>query len=1527
MSRRSTIVFAHAVFIQGARLNADGSASVLVTITNDLTIMITRTEKETARYIDIPLSNVKDASITVESLDSQLRSASTSTTSVLHIFLKDSPHSAYYINELERSPCNIDLAFDAFEDAKMVAIHMGFEQNVTKQTLEPGQHMPVSRLPEDSAKLRISQSELIDVSEQPFDEDGHTVIKDGDFMAAQADGDPMEQDSAILISKNIHVVQHDDFKKLADEAAKDKATANVAKKRTQLFSVAQSPIDVSLVDDVEAEAGASSQNDLDAAELNRSSVEEWRKGTQAIGDASRLKQLTPSGQDQASDQQTTDDKVDWSLRSDNDLYDASPAPEPKEYQAQTKESIKSATQARKEGGHVPRGKLSRSMRTMNGAVQSAPMHDALSTSFKPYNQKARSNPAKTIQKRPNKPRAFKSLTSHLADKVSSDHEFWETGNQFPPDAHNYTPRVTERLVDEFDIPSSSPGPQLPRLKAKKLIQNAQYKKPNKGKQPGKGTLQPKTTNGRITKSGAKHKSNVKISDYMIKNERWEENRGSKGSEKLLSENLGDVVIEEKSGVGLNAARITKGQAAHNKSQEIILNVKNPVNIQSKPLRSTRAAAQIANRKIQKINHTESLAEEQLDLRQPPNATLPASTGQNGGSLWAAPPTAQESPSDNARKPEEISNINRDINAFRNQASNGYKTAKINFKRSVNQIVDDNTTSGIQVPRSSPFLPPEGTSPPHYSPEKEIAAQSNLNKATYSISHVSESNQTPYLATKPPEGNLTIQDDEGMYFQDAMASYDVSVFARPSPSIRSMASQKSGLATGMTPAKIETAQETSTETQKHVAPIAQMQDCKEGHDDSGEPRRTLTDVSPRPNGMERLPLTDNMASEQTKTPLSTIAKDVLVELQRDQDQSTLIPEDVQEHHKPLKWPEETQSFASCMKNALSEVSNTERLVGRRNRPAKTPSKLKTGQAPRNNMKVKFMPVNEDGPLKNIKRRNEAPNTNSNGQRVALQETKINTSQEKAIRLYESALQLSDSDSDLHGRQSGISDLSSHNTSHVPDIEKEYAVHRTPKQVQPQDIESPTSSTYYKIATLLKDAASKPQPRPGAESSRSMEFKSEATRKRQLDNMEMPTRKRSRQSSQETEMPRGEEESKLKDPTRIPQITSFGINGPRNQGTPTPAKAERLKNSLEQNNSENQKFQRPSAKRKREQTTIEYKEDGMIKVHSKEAETQHIRKKERTDTDETRLPLSNITPYNERRTRPRKARSKEGATIVKQTRFPEMAEEPFHRFSSQSLRVAENGSPLPFQHTRSTCDLKTATMLENTHLEDFENIEPAADDDDLTLVPPTHVAARKLESRRPVIRQIERPFALAKTSPVRFIRSTGGKRRPGSPNASSSIVEDLHYHHVQLGGRLINIETAEPVVFAEPPDPFSEPTIRRPTNFISMLRAASISHKQNPVISKSHRDRLGDPDRTLVEAPFSCDKRQNDAVEISSGSEESESEDISQPVEANVGLVSDGTNAWREALQPHHGDTLGILYEISHVRYPRLYSTFTSQRADQ
>ncbi|KAL9033021.1 MAG: hypothetical protein Q9214_007708 [Letrouitia sp. 1 TL-2023] len=177
-------------------------------------------------------------------------------------------------------------------------------------------------------------------------------------------------------------------------------------------------------------------------------------------------------------------------------------------------------------------------------------------------------------------------------------------------------------------------------------------------------------------------------------------------------------------------------------------------------------------------------------------------------------------------------------------------------------------------------------------------------------------------------------------------------------------------------------------------------------------------------------------------------------------------------------------------------------------------------------------------------------------------------------------------------------------------------------------------------------------------------------------------------------------------------------------------------------------------------------------------------------------------------------------------------------------------------------------------------------------------------------MERPFAPARTSPISFIRSTGSKRRPDSPNASSSIVENLHYHHVQLGGRLINIKTAEPVVFAEPPDPFSEPTIQRPTDFISMLRAASVGHKQNPVISKFHRGRLGDPDRTLVEAPPSCEKRQDNPVEISSGSEDSESEDISQSVEADVDLKYDETNSWREALQPHHGDRLDILYEISH-----------------
>ncbi|KAL9610341.1 MAG: hypothetical protein Q9167_004939 [Letrouitia subvulpina] len=1508
--KRSTIVFAHAVFVQGERFSADGSVSVLVAIADDLTIMIPRTENETARYIDVPLVNVKDALIVLEKHDSQSRSSLAKTSSVLRISFIDDTSPAYYINESERLSCDIELAFDAFEDAKMVAIHMGFEQSATRQILEPSQQILADRLPDHPAKLRISQSELIDVSEQLLDEDGHTVIEDGNFMASHADGHPTEQEDTEFISKNLHMVQHDDLKKRADEAAKDKATANVAKKRTHLFTVAQSPIDVSLVDDIEVEARASSQNDLDAIELNRSSLERWRKSTQSIGDSTRLKQPNLTGQDQVRYQQATGDDVDWSLRSDNDLYDASPVSKPKGYQAHTNRSLNSATQPRKEGGHIPRGKLSRSMRTMNGATQSAPIHDALKTSFKPYSRKAQPNPAKGIQKRRTKPKAFKGLTRHLANKASSDHEFWETGNRLTPDKHKYIPRVTERQADEFDIPSSSPSPQIPKLKAKRFMENTDYKKPDKETQPGKRTLQPKNTDGRITKSAAKRKSDQEISENVTKNKKRKENQGSKRSVKLLSENQGDVVIEEKPGVRLDATRLTEGQAAPVESQRTLLNVRNPVNVQPKPLRSTRAAAQIAKQKIQEIKDTESFAEEHLDSEQSPNAILRASKGQYGEGLQAAPPTARQSPSYIARKLEYIS---RDTNGFTNQTSNEHKTAEINSKRLIDQIMNDNETPGIQVPRSSPFLPPVGTSQPRSSTEKEIASRSNLDKATHSISHVSESNRTAYLATNPPKENLTLlHDDEGMYFQDAMASYDASAFAHPSPSTGSIASERSGLVNRMTAAKIEIAQD-STEPQKHVAPIAQTQSCEEGHDDSREPNQTLAALSPGSSGMQRLPPIDEMAGEQAKqfkTPLSTIAKDALFVLQPRQDQITLIPEDAQESRKPLKRPKKTKDFASCMREALSEVSNTESLIGRKSRHAQKPSQLKTVRSPRNNTKVKFMPVNESRSFNSVKRKTEVPDTDNSGQRVAPQHAKTNVAQEKVAGLYESALQLPDSDPGLDGLQSPIPNSNSYNTSHLPSLRKKFTIRRTPKQVQPQETESPTSSTYNKLATLFKDAVSKPQSRPGAELGYSKDLKTGATRKRQLDDMEMPKGKRSRQSSQETESSRGKEKPKPKDPTRIPQIISFGINGPKNQGTPSPTKVERIKNTLEQDHSENLTFKRPSAKRKREQTAIECEEDNVIGVHSIGAETKHRRKKERTDTDELRLPLFNITPYNEKRTQPRKARSKEGATTTKQKRFPEMLEEPLHRLSSQSLRVAENGSPLPFQHTRSTRDLKTVTLPENTHLEDSENIEPASDDEDLTLVPPAPVATRKLESRLPVTRRMERPFAPARISQVNFLRSTGGKRRPSSPNAPSSIVQDLHYHHVQLGGKLINIETAEPVVFAEPPDPFSEPTNQRPTNFMSMLRAASMSHKQNPVTSKLQGVRLSDPDRTLVEAPPLCATMRNKPVEINSDSEDSGSEDLSQSVEVDADLRSDEPNVWREALQPHHGDTLDILYEISH-----------------
>ncbi|KAL8636111.1 MAG: hypothetical protein Q9228_006456 [Teloschistes exilis] len=96
--------FAYAVFIDGTVYNTETGLSIMVSVADEMTIMVPSTETETAKYIDIPIHHI---------LKMELEAT------VLTLHLLESAMEAYYINESSRLPCRIHIAFDERHDAQL----------------------------------------------------------------------------------------------------------------------------------------------------------------------------------------------------------------------------------------------------------------------------------------------------------------------------------------------------------------------------------------------------------------------------------------------------------------------------------------------------------------------------------------------------------------------------------------------------------------------------------------------------------------------------------------------------------------------------------------------------------------------------------------------------------------------------------------------------------------------------------------------------------------------------------------------------------------------------------------------------------------------------------------------------------------------------------------------------------------------------------------------------------------------------------------------------------------------------------------------------------------------------------------------------------------------------------------------------------------------------------------------------------------------------------------------------------------
>lgn len=346
----------------------------------------------------------------------------------------------------------------------------------------------------------------------------------------------------------------------------------------------------------------------------------------------------------------------------------------------------------------------------------------------------------------------------------------------------------------------------------------------------------------------------------------------------------------------------------------------------------------------------------------------------------------------------------------------------------------------------------------------------------------------------------------------------------------------------------------------------------------------------------------------------------------------------------------------------------------------------------------------------------------------------------------------------------------------------------------------------------------------------------------------------------------------DSDRKPNVISFDSKGPRNQGTVSSRRARPIQVSEDEKPEMCGTFKENTLKR----TIQDFGEDSFGSVHH-----HAVFKRPRTSIDVPRTREN--APEN-----PQKL----GNSVVK-----ESTQKP----SSQSTRVDENGSPQPMVHSRKigrqiSFETTVQSPVTQQGVKDGHDLCMSMDGLDV------------LSPGSPFLGDLSAPSA----SSFRFVASSCIKHRPSSPNAPSGTIEEYTAHTVGSSGKFVNVRTDNVVMAIRPPDPFVGIQGNQSNSFIELLRRSSNKPDQGSLANVTSV--IEDPDKTLVAGNFLQGKNRSDAASSSSSSSRSVSSQSNEhspldPPSSEGG--SDEVDDWAAALKPHQGETLEVLYEISHV----------------
>lgn len=1505
------MLFAHAVLVGSVRYEPEGESAILVTISQDLNIIVTASTTESARYVDIPLKNVQSVA-----LDQILSTQSQTPMYGLMIALSDQPNDCYFVNAASCNDPMIALAFMSESDAKTVG------RIIQHKVLE-------GRKP-----TQPSQSEGIDVSE-PLSEDelGHdrlTVSKSLMETALRATSF-VAQNRSNGASQRLQLDNDDDSQW---------AETNV--------SIAMDVIGCEAQED---KAGAATVDDpLAVGAGMRGGVLGNVETSDAGPETSSQLRTGPASTDHKIDAQVEDPDFDSS-------YDASPMASPIAAKASREpSSVVLQTNPRRSSSALPGESLTTdtaesvrkapvpklSKRLQNGDgefmvnVETALVSSEMRTTIaaeKPSKGKGKiaattKGRVQKLSKPPKKGAASKGKKKIGADHLDSDHNGEKPSN--PTSRPNVAGLTSGAISKALEKKSNTAVGANPKHNSKAL--------PNGIARPTQSATAMPNDLGWLTKPGADGKADDESmwdEGLAPSDENSEEQprrparvKGAKKQAAKATKIAQNKKIQGHSKKAQPQRRKAPGQFKQDQVPTKPTAKQKPPPVALSQPRLRREAATLANKRIQHVDESDEIIDDDTEPVTKPKSKLSAAAApqplssdtaerrniqlitrdeKGSTSLHTEKRDRRTADDISPQRPPEHVPPSTNAQKARGPVQDSYEDASSPENVDLVSEPCGNDHAGGALPAKSVEGPAEEVRRGEQDALAHSAFGDNITTGQYNANDPDQAvipDSVPHMVVAQAtaeEGDVTdalgehgerhepvhmVGEMEGSHFQEAMPDTDdgLGSIQDPSDDINPQNEPE------ITPPIME-------ETQLQIITDDVRKGVKKNEDDAalGSEKAPASEEATRPSRVREIkPKAEFVTISKSRQPVTGKIHSQLVKHATHDDLPA--PAKAVTNHSTSRRSQTGDPFGNALSILEAETKGSDEKLKERNRShgKPIPKLLKDSPAivPR---ATEIVRVTEDPSIKQpkksvIKMVPEEPKDSSlledtpqlprmkNFEKPAERPTKIATAPTHEQPKLRTVIEIPN---DLQGRPEANDDI--HFTTNEATLSRRTNGVRKEQQhrLQKANIVVPQLHHVAILDTLTTPYLARRDEAKGILKDQKNQYRHE-----------FPPPKGPETLS--TSAKHQQEDPPLLEVVRRAPMISFSASGPRNQGTVSIEKARRpkLSNAMQDHGVE-EKVASEKADSKRE--FAPYLDDPAPWEQYPPA------KRQKQDVDTPPTTHKHVPPM-----------------LAEPS--PDKVHAVSRRVSSQSTRVTESGSPMPIVRSR----YESHATLE-MHADDYEvndGFQQAclqqADDDDQ--------AVMQGDRDEPTL---SLPQNVSKSTGIVFKSreiTSNRKQVPSSPHAPSAL-STMPIHHIYHNGEIVNSQTNEPLVPIQPQDPFVGTSQKSLGPFMQALRKSSDmearsrsdqANKQNTANGVGSKRRSNafaeDPDKTLVESAPKPKKQK--ILHPVSSDKSSSSPSSSEDASASSGpssQESDGDTAahWRKAYEPHQSNMLEVLFHISHV----------------